>query len=110
MTTLTGFERDRSGIFIRKSPTAVLDYTVDWTDWMPVDDTISTSSFQISTISGDAAPLTSDSDTRTDVTATSVLSGGTAGKVYTVACTITTLVNSLTETREFRVLVENRSV
>jgi len=110
MTTLTGFERDRQGIFIRKSPTAILDYTVDWANWLPTDDTVATSSFTVSTISGDASALTADSNSKTTTTASVVLSAGTADKVYTVTNTITTTVNTLTETREFRILVENRSV
>jgi len=61
MTTLTGYERDRDGLFIRKTPAAVLDYSVDWTDWLPSGQTIQTSAFSVSSISGDSSPLTVDS-------------------------------------------------
>lgn len=110
MTTLTGFERDRQGIFIRKSPSAILDYTVDWTDWCQTGDYIETCVWSISTISGDASPLVKSSQEQTNnYTCTIYLSGGTDGRVYTVKNTITT-INDLVEQREFRVLVENRSV
>lgn len=109
MTTLTGFEQDRDGIFIRKSPSDVLDYSVDWTDWMPAQNTISTSTFAVSTISGDASPLAINSQTNSPTKSTVFLSGGSNDSVYTVTCTITTS-NSLTVARQFRILIEPRSV
>jgi len=109
MTTLTGFEQDRDGVFIRKSPVDVLDYSVDWTDWMPAQNSISTSTFTVSTIAGDSAPLTIDSQTNNSTKSTVFLSGGSDDSVYTVTCTITT-TNSLTVARQFRILVEPRSV
>jgi len=108
MTSLTGFERDRESIFIRKSPQGVLDYSVDWTDWLPTDETIQSSNFTISTISGDASPLTRDSQSNVGAVCTAVLSAGTAGNVYTVTNTITT--DNYTEARFFKIVVENRSV
>jgi len=109
MTTLTGFEQDRDGVFIRKSPTDVLDYSVDWTDWLPAGNTVSTSTFTVSTISGDTSPLTIDSQSNSGTKSTVFLSGGSDDSVYTVTCTITT-TNTLTVARQFRILVEPRSV
>ena len=110
MTTLTGYEQDREGIFIRKSPADVLDYSIDWTDWLPSQDNIATTNFTISTVTGDASPLTLDSTSAGEQISTAYISGGTLGKLYTVTCTITTSANNLTVARQFRILVEERSV
>ena len=40
MATLTGFKQDRAGLYIEKDPFSLLDYTLDWTNWMPTGDTI----------------------------------------------------------------------
>ena len=108
MTTLTGYERDRDGLFIRKTPAAVLDYSVDWTDWLPSGETIQTSAFSVSTISGDASPLAVDSSSINGSVCTGIISAGTAGNVYTVTNTITT--ENYTEARFFKIYAEARSV
>ena len=110
MTSLTGFEQDRTGVFIRKSPGDTLDYSVDWSDWLPANDTIGTSSFTVSTIAGDSAPLTIASQTNSINKSTVYLSGGSNDRIYTITCTITTNSNPLTVQRQFRILVEPRSV
>ena len=66
-----------------KDPDAVLDYTVDWEDWLD-SDTISASEWSIPT------GLTEGSDTFGDSTATVWLSSGTAGKDYNIVNHITT--------------------
>ena len=53
MATLTGFKEDRVGVDIEKDPYAILDYSLDWTNWMPSGDTISTISVTAETITGD---------------------------------------------------------
>ena len=108
MGNTTGFRSDRDGIFIEKSDSGVLAYTLDYTDWLSTD-TISTSSFAVSTISGDSTPLAVDSTSKTTVKATVVLSAGTVGEIYTVTNTITT-AGGYTEKRHFRVVVKNRSI
>ena len=60
-----------------KDPDAVLDYQIDWSDWLD-SDTISTSAWTVPT------GLTEDSDSNTTTTATVWLSGGTAGTSYSV--------------------------
>lgn len=67
----------------RKDPDAVLDYKIDWTDWLS-GDTISASSWAAE------AGITIDSDTNDTTSATVWLSGGTAGQVYEVTNHITT--------------------
>ena len=58
-----------------KDPNAVLDYTLDWSDWLETD-TIAASTWTVD------AGLTKDSDSFTPTTTTVWLSGGTAGRVY----------------------------
>lgn len=67
-----------------KDPQAVLDYMIDWTDWLD-GDTISASSW---TLSG--AGLTQTSNSFTDTTATVWLSAGTNFEIYKVTNHITT--------------------
>ena len=65
MATLTGYKSDRVGQFIEKDPFAVLDYAVDFTNWMPSGDTINAITVTVETIDGDAAPLAVDSSSKT---------------------------------------------
>lgn len=69
---------------ILKDPAAVLDYGLDWSEWLPDGDTIAASTWTVPT------GLTVDSDTFNDVHTTVWLSGGTAGQVYQVVNQITT--------------------
>jgi hypothetical protein len=109
MATLTGFQQDRVGHFIEKDPYAVLDYSLDFTNWMPSGDTLSALTVTAETISGDAAPLTIDSSTNTDYIATANISGGTTGKVYNVEYKIDT-TNGLKDSRNFRIKVVERQI
>lgn len=109
MATLTGFQQDRVGHFIEKDPYAVLDYSLDWTNWMPSGDTISALTVTAETISGDAAPLTIDSSTNTTVIATANISGGTVGNTYNVEYKIDT-TNGLKDSRNFRIKVVERQI
>lgn len=109
MATVTGFLRDNDGLYIPKDTEAVLTYTLNWTDWLPNSETISSSEFAVESISGDADPLTRSAQSSTTTSTTVRLSGGTAGKIYRVYNTIITS-GSLTERRYFRVKVETRSL
>ncbi len=82
-----------------KDPSAVLDYQVNWATWLGTD-TISTSTWTVPT------GLTKDSDTNTTTTATAWLSGGTAGRTYTVTNRIVT-AGGRTDERSFQVKVTN---
>ena len=68
-----------------KDPQAVLDYKIDWTEWMPENDRIVASTFTSSDVE-----LTVDDSLFTDYTATVWLSGGVAGERYTVTNHIVT--------------------
>lgn len=107
--TSTGFERDNQGIWIRKDPQAQLVYTFDWSEWLPTGDTISTVNYTLQVRANDPTPLVRQSQGVQSGTKTYVeISGGGAGKIYTVTAAITTTDGS-TDRRLFRIRVENRS-
>jgi len=83
-----------------KDPSAVLDYTINWSSWLD-SDTISTSTWTVPT------GLTKDSDTSTTTTATIWLSSGTAGTQYTVVNHIVTAAGR-EDDRSIYIVVENR--
>ncbi len=84
-----------------KDPDAVLDYVVDWSDFLD-DDTITGA--PVWTM---PAGLTKDSQSNTGTTATAFISGGTAGNGYTVACKITTAAGR-TDERSFVIVVRQK--
>ena len=83
-----------------KDPEAVLDYQVDWSNWLD-EDTIATSVWVAQT------GLTVDSDTETTTTATAIVSGGTAGSTYTLENKITT-AGGLTDERTLYIVCVER--
>ena len=101
MPNLTGFQEDRVGAYIEKDPYAVLDYSLDFQQWMPSGDTITSI-----TVSADAG-ITIDSTTNTDYIATANISGGTAGNIYNIEFKIVT-TNGLRDSRNFRIKVLER--
>ena len=103
MPNLTGFQEDRIGAYIEKDPYAVLDYSLDFQQWMPSGDTITSI-----TVSADAG-ITIDSTTNTDYIATANISGGTAGNIYNIEFKIVT-TNGLRDSRNFRIKVLERQV
>lgn len=109
MATLTGFVKDNEGSYIDKDPGAKLNYTIDWEDWMPTNGTISTSTFALQTIAGDAAPLVNHATSIATYQVSVVISGGTAGKIYKVTNTITTN-SGLIDKRFFRLHVKARTL
>jgi hypothetical protein len=64
-----------------KDPEAVLDYTIDWSPWLPDTDIIITSSWSLDP-SGGSLTIAAESDTAT--TATVWLSGGERRRKYKV--------------------------
>ena len=67
-----------------KDPDAVLDYGLDWSNWLASGETISSSSWVVET------GLTKDSSSNTTTTTTVWLSGGTAGRTYRITNSIVT--------------------
>lgn len=74
-----------NGVFY-KSEQGVLDYSIDWTEWLE-GDTIVASTWNVAT------GITKDSDTFSPSTATIFVSGGTKGKRYKLENIITTASN-----------------
>ena len=66
-----------------KDPTAVLDYTIDWSAWLTTE-TISTSAWEV------PAGLSKITDDKTNTATTIRLDGGTLGKTYRVRNSIVT--------------------
>lgn len=81
-----------------KGPDEVLDYQLDWSALLGTDDTIATSAWTV------AAGLTKDSDTRTLITTTLWVSGGTVGQAYECENQVTTAAGRTYE-RTISVLV-----
>lgn len=109
MATITGFYQDNTGYVIDKDPEARLDYQLNWAEWLPSGDTISTSTWTAETITGDTDNLNVAGSSNTDNTATATINGGTEGNIYRLYNEITT-TGGLTERRFFRVKVKARSI
>jgi hypothetical protein len=84
-----------------KGPNDSLDYQIDWTGWLGVGETITTSTWTVPT--GLTAGLAVNSQT----TATQWLSGGTIGQLYTVINRIVTSAGR-TEERGFELVIIGR--
>lgn len=83
-------------VFIKDSA-AVLDYQIDWSEWLD-GDTISTSEWTV------PSGITEDSDANTTTTATVWLSGGTVGQEYRIVNRVVT-AGGRTDERYIRIKV-----
>lgn len=101
MASTTGFEQDNTGAFIRKDPESVMDYTIDYTNFLATGDHIDT--FTFTATSG--ITIDSSSKSSNEKAVTVILSGGTAGTTYTIKSTIVT-DNGITAVKRFRVKCE----
>ena len=101
MASTTGFEQDNTGVFIRKDPESVMDYTIDFQNFLTSGDLINTHAFTADT----GITVDSSSKAGDEKSLTVLLSGGTAGTVYEIKCSMVT-DNSLTVVRRFRVKCE----
>lgn len=110
MTQQTGFRTDRIGSYIDKDPQAKLDYGVDWSDWLASGDPIQVAEWRVSLVTNDTANVIIHSNTTSGITgiSTAIISGGSAGNIYTVTCKITT-TNGLIDERFFRLAVRDVS-
>ena len=91
-------------LVILKDPSADLDYTFDWSDFLTGAEVISSSAW-------DATPtgLTIDNKTKDNTTATCYLAGGTIGQVFRVVNTIVTNAAApRTEDRTLTVRIGNK--
>lgn len=89
-------------------PEAILDYTVDWSDWLGAD-TISTVTWTLPTIPEGGVGIVKESQASTATSATIWISAqaGTAGSSYVVECKITTAAGR-TDERSFTLRVVER--
>ena len=109
MATITGYKKDTEGSWIAKDPSAQLVYSMEWNQWLATGQSLASSSYAVSTISGDASPLAKVSSGISGTQSYVELSGGTAGEIYTVTATITT-DDGATDRRAFKVKVDARYV
>ena len=111
MSTISGYKYDTEGAYIEKDRLATLTYTIDWTDWLAVGETISAVAYSITAPTYNPTPLTiSTSGIQAGNKITYVtLAAGTKDKIYTVTAQITT-DSSAVDRRSFRVKVDNRSL
>ena len=106
MTTVqqSGFRKDITGQYIVKDPAAVLDFSVDWSDWCKTGETISTSVFAVE---GTAGNLSLTNQTVLSNITTVTISNGYEGNTYVIKNTITTNADN-TDVRRFKLKVEKR--
>lgn len=84
-----------------KDPQAVLDYAIDWSDWLEIDDTIASAEWTVPT------GIVSDKEEESDTAAVIWLSGGTLGEKYSIACKITT-TEGRTDERTIQVKIKDK--
>tara|TARA_A100001201_G_C3988351_1_gene170799 strand:- start:78 stop:395 length:318 start_codon:yes stop_codon:yes gene_type:complete len=101
MTATTGFERDNQGLFIRKDPEAVMNYSIDYSSFLESGDSITSQTTTID--SGMTVDSSSIHNNNKRVLMT--LSSGVAGTAYTVKVTANTS-DGLTFIHRFRIKCE----
>lgn len=91
-----------------KDPSAVLPYSVDWSEWISdiPGESVASASWAID--SPPDASLTIGSTSVAGSVATAVVSGGTVGRSYSLRCRITTSPSGYIDDRTISVRVENR--
>ena len=102
MTATTGFERDNVGLFIRKDPSAVMDYYIDYSTFLDSGDTITT---QTTTVDS-GITLDSSSIVTGNTKIKHVISGGVVGTAYTVKVEANSN-DGLTFVHRYRIKCEN---
>ena len=108
--TQTGFKKDVTGTYIVKDPDAQIAYTIDWSQWLATSDTIVSSSWTISTVTGDGANVlvkSSDGIVTLDTHTFIEVNKGTSGNTYVVKNTVIT-DGGTTDVRRFRIRVLDR--
>lgn len=85
-----------------KDPTEELDYSVDWSEWVPERDTLATATWSV------PADLTQPKPPSQDGSKVTVwLAGGEVGQTYPVVCRIVTTAGRKAE-RTFYVHIEQK--
>jgi hypothetical protein len=104
----TGFEQTLQGLVITKDPEAKLTYALDWSEWLPTGDSLSSSTWQIVSRINDPTPLIKVSNGIQGTKTYIQLDNGQGGKTYTLYVKIIT-VDGLEDRRFFKVKVADRS-
>ena len=108
--TQSGFKKDVQGTYIVKDPGSVIVYTIDWSEWLPTNSNISTSSWTLSTVTGDGAnalATVSDGITFANKHTYIEVQRGTDGNTYIAKNTVVTS-DGTTDVRRFRIRVQDR--
>lgn len=90
-----------SSIWFVKEPEALLDYTIDWSDWLAEGDTIASGSFTLL-----ETGLTIEDEIYSDTKATVWLSGGVSGTTYHIVSSVVS-VGGRDDERVFDILVRD---
>lgn len=98
---MNDYKQDSIGYWIEKGPNAILDYPMNWADWLQPEETIITSEWRVSD------GITKGSDYNTADATVVWLSTCIAGQTYTITNRINTSAGRQEE-RSFRVKVSNR--
>jgi len=105
----TGFQIVNDLLTITKDPQAILTYTLDWSQWLEQGDALSTVTYTLQVRANDPQPIVNvDAGIIGGYQTWIKLSGGQVERTYVVSALITT-AQGLTERRNFRVNVANRS-
>lgn len=86
-----------------KDPGAKLDYSIDWSEWLPTGDAIDTATWTADGITVAASPAPSHASG----IATVWIEGGTEGTDATAACRVTTTAGRIDE-RTIRIQIRGR--
>ena len=106
---ITGYEQDNQGSWIAKDTQATLTYSMDWSEWLLGTDTIASVVYTLQVRANDPSPLIKNDSGVLHGNITYVeLTGGQAGKIYTVTAKVTTGAGDV-DRRSFRIKVEDRS-
>jgi hypothetical protein len=108
MAITQGFVQTIQGLQIAKDPEAKLTYALDWKDWIPTGDSLSTATWNIVARTNDPTPLIKVSNGIQGTKTYIQLDNGQVGKTYTIYVKIAT-ADGLEDRRFFKVKVENRS-
>ncbi len=83
-----------------KDPDAVLDYTIDWGQWLN-SDAIATSEWTV------PAGIIAGAESKTDTTTTIWLAGGTSGETYAIENRITTVAGRVQD-QPFKITIREK--
>lgn len=98
---MSDYKPDAVGYWIYKDPGATLDYPMDWSLWLQIDEVIVSSVWEV------PAGLEIESQQTSDSGTIVWLSGGINGQTYVVTNRITTDIGRIEE-RSFRIKIKQR--